>query len=284
MVSFRVSAKNFSLTFPQCTATLEELHNHLLTFIPSYLVTSQELHEDGNTHYHAAIGFTTKKNIKNQRFFDYLTFHCNLQATKNVKDWIAYVKKDGIFLHFGLETDASVGRNTPLSDISSEDLFNHCVAKGIGYGYYQEEKKRRNTVDINITEETSNPGKMNFYLESLVPSPTDHSIILLGPTGCGKTTWAIKHSIKPSLLVSHIDQLKQFKPNFHKSIIFDDMDFTHWPRTSQIHLVDYDQPRAIHIRYGIINIPKEIQKIFTCNEFPLATDTAINRRIKIYGC
>lgn len=39
---------------------------------------------------------------------------------------------------------------------------------------------------------------------------------VVGPAGCGKTTWAKASAPKPALFVSHIDQLKLFKPNYHK--------------------------------------------------------------------
>lgn len=104
------------------------------------------------------------------------------------------------------------------------------------------------------------------------------SLLLIGPPGCGKTTWAKKHAKKPALFVSHLDRLKDFDPDFHKSIIFDDTDFKHLPRTAQIHLVDRENPRDIHIRYRVAHIPKGIQKIFTANMKPFIEDPAIIRR------
>lgn len=107
------------------------------------------------------------------------------------------------------------------------------------------------------------------------------SLVLIGPAGCGKTT-TIKHFCpKPALFVTHIDTLKQFIPNYHKCIIFDDISFTHWPRETQISIVDLEQPRAIHIRYGTATIPGGITKIFTANKDPLnSEDQAIKRRTK----
>lgn len=89
---------------------------------------------------------------------------------------------------------------------------------------------------------------------------------------------------KPALFCSHIDQLKGFRTGFHKSIIFDDVDFNHYPRHSQIHLCDFDNPRAIHCRHAVANIPAGIFKCFTCNELPLnVTDEAIRRRVRVYN-
>jgi len=108
----------------------------------------------------------------------------------------------------------------------------------------------------------------------------------VGPAGCGKTTIAIQYATKPSLFVTHMDILKQFKPGFHKSIIFDDVSFAHLPRETNISIVDTEQPRAIHVRYGVAEIPNGVEKWFTANRYPFilgATrfDPAIERRTKL---
>lgn len=58
------------------------------------------------------------------------------------------------------------------------------------------------------------------------------------------------------------------------------MDIRHWPRTSQIHLLDFDNPRAIHLRHVVATIPAGIPKIFTSNnDIVDLSDPAIRRRI-----
>ena len=106
--------------------------------------------------------------------------------------------------------------------------------------------------------------------------------VLVGPSGIGKTQYALAH-FECGLLVSHIDDLRDFKEGIHDGIVFDDMDFNHVPRTAQIHLVDQDQARSIHCRYETARIPKNTAKIFTCNScsFPFLDDTAIRRRINV---
>lgn len=105
------------------------------------------------------------------------------------------------------------------------------------------------------------------------------SIVLVGPAGCGKTTWAINSLPKPILLVSDINTLKQFQTNVHKSVLFDDMSFTHIPREIQIHMVDREQPRTLKVLYGTVDMPAGVVKCFTANRFPFALDSAILRRI-----
>lgn len=106
--------------------------------------------------------------------------------------------------------------------------------------------------------------------------------VIIGPSGCGKTQFALAHFIRP-LLVSHMDDLKDFKESLHDGIVFDDMDFRHMPRTAQIHLVDWSNRRSIHARYLTASIPKHTKKIITCNtgSYPLINDPAVNRRVHV---
>ena len=105
------------------------------------------------------------------------------------------------------------------------------------------------------------------------------SAIILGKSGCGKTQFALAHFKRP-LMVRHIDDLKKFNSEYD-GIVFDDMDFRHMPRTSQIHLVDWDNNSSIHCRYANAKIPKHTKKIFTCNIYPFDDDPAIARRVSV---
>jgi len=103
--------------------------------------------------------------------------------------------------------------------------------------------------------------------------------VIVGPTGCGKTVICLRRMKKPILFVTHVDQLRLFQPSTHRSILFDDMSFSHLPLQAQIHLVDRSLPRAIHRRYGTTLIPPGVQVTITCNERPVTWEPAINRRI-----
>lgn len=62
---------------------------------PQSLLVAQELHEDGNTHYHVYISFSVKKNVKKQEYFDVDGFHCNVQAARSAWGVIEYCTKNG---------------------------------------------------------------------------------------------------------------------------------------------------------------------------------------------
>lgn len=163
---------------------------------------------------------------------------------------------------------------------SKSDWIQFCIEEKVSFPYME-------TIwESSHVKRPSTLYQDDVFDETMVQSLRDFrwidndlkSLVINGSPGCGKTNWAKKHSKKPSLFVSHLDRLKDFDDAFHKSIIFDDMDFNHLPRTSQIHLVDRENPRDVHIRYRVAHIPSKIQKIFTTNGFPFTADNAIKRR------
>lgn len=140
------------------------------------------------------------------------------------------------------------------------------------------------TIDIDDKVE----GDISAKFERLSSKLTwNHNLTLLiiGEAGIGKTTWAKQMMPRPILFVSHMDDLRKFKPNFHKSILFDDVKINHMPETAQIHLVDTENPRSIHVRYGTVRIPARTPKVFTCNTFPVTHElAAIKRRTQLLLC
>lgn len=88
--------------------------------------------------------------------------------------------------------------------------------------------------------------------------------LIVGPTSCGKSAYARAHFKNP-LMVRHIDKLKDFDETVHDGIVFDDMNFAHYPAESIIHLLDYEYETDFHARYRCAYIPPNTKKIFTSN-------------------
>jgi len=112
------------------------------------------------------------------------------------------------------------------------------------------------------------------------PLELDIPVVLVGSAGIGKTSFALAHFVNP-LLVRHKDDLLKIT-KAHDGIVFDDMDFTHWPRTAQIHITDFDFPSSIDVKFGTAVIPARMKRIFTCNYYPFQMDASIERRVRVY--
>ncbi|CAA75270.1 hypothetical protein [Potato yellow mosaic Panama virus] len=109
---FSINARNYFLTYPQCSLTKEEalsqLQNLETPTSKKFIRVSRELHEDGQPHLHVLIQFEGKYQCTNQRFFDLVSptrsahFHPNIQRAKSSSDVKTYVEKDGDFIDFGI--------------------------------------------------------------------------------------------------------------------------------------------------------------------------------------
>lgn len=284
MPTFRINAKHFFLTYPQ--AGWIESKENLLEFLTTrrqgatYCCVSKELHSDGNTHYHAIITYEKRINIREEDYFDFNGHHPNIQAARNPTATTIYVKKHGDFCEFG-ETRSGF-HHQHCERMSRGEWEEYCVAEKIPWAYCESIWKRVHPNNSNTITSSEHEGQICLALQQFEFTNWRQSLVLIGPTGCGKTVWALRNAPKPTLFIRHIDRLRDFDPNVHKSIIFDDMLFKHIPVQAQIHLVDNFLPSDIHCRYSVAHIPANIAKIFTCNERPLDDHPAVNRRCRIF--
>lgn len=254
-----------------------------------YCVLGLERHESGHWHLHAGVTFTSYYRTRDAREFDIDGVHPSIENARSFAKWTAYVKKDGNFA----ESGESSGSKTKTVRVSATELIHlartmnkleflaYCSVNR--YNYAMEMWRQANpNKDNTITDSTTILGSYTPCLDRILTSnlwDKTTTLLLVGPSGIGKTTWSKKFITKPSLMVSHLDDLKSFDPSYHKSILFDDVSIKHLPDTSQIHLVDFHNPRSIHCRYVVARIPASIEKIFTCNTIPVNYDMeAISRR------
>lgn len=276
------NGKRFFLTYPQCDASKDDL----FTFLTSradvqYVCVARERHETGEPHLHACVEYASHQR-HDVRWLDFNGKHPNKQDPRNWNACKQYTKKGNDFVETNFDIDEFKPKLLEkVQDFNAqEDWFQYCVEHKVQFQFASWFWNRAKNCLSTITE-SEHQGEMCTSLQEFKFNANIHrTLVIKGKPGCGKTTWAKRNMPKPCLFVSHIDQLKEFKPHFHLSIIFDDVDFNHFPRTSQIHLVDFDNTRAIHCRHSIAVIPSGVYKCFTCNEWPLSEDPAVMRRIR----
>nr|QXN75545.1 MAG: replication associated protein [Virus sp.] len=289
----RFQGKYFFLTYPRADYDIQQYYEWLTREFPSIVgaVICRELHQDGSHHRHVAFESDIRLDLRNHRSFDYQGFHPNIQTARNWRAVLQYVKKGEDYLGFGKYSGDDIDyddqdnayENAQKAD-SEATYLQWALVKRIPFGYaqrlwYLARANKPNTID----EHTAVSGTIVLpYLRYLLfDEGTRKSLVLKGPTGSGKSTWAIRNAPRPALLVSHMDDLRHYRVGYHRSIIFDDMDFKHFPRTAQIHLNDFDLDRSIHCRYSNAFIPAKTYKIYTCNEYPFLEDPAIKRRVQL---
>lgn len=313
--SFRINSGRVLLTYPhynEAPAIVLELLNAIKPIRRG--IACLELHQDGEPHVHAAVEFATKVNSVNRRIFDLEGHHPNIQS--KVRSWgacVNYCRKEGtlevaVFGAASADDLVRVAGGTLPSQESTGDVFGvaeraeterqwiqFCIDNRISSTYcvliWQHV---RGSHAPTLRENEALPAAVtNIQLRGLEWTDDVRTLVVCGPSGIGKTSWARAQAPVPSLIVTDIDDLKSYDANYHRSIIFDEIRCNGardhngrwvgaWPLTAQIKLVTWDHPVSIRIRYTLARLPAHVPKIFTCTDTICFTfDEQVNRRIQI---
>lgn len=267
---YRANRKSFFLTYPKCPVPLDAIREQLARHgeLTKYLIAS-ETHASGDLHRHAYIVYKEKKNFKDPRWADLevdgVAYHPNDGGAVRSESCVTkYVTKDGDFItnFYNIKdnpftealaaTTAEAGMEILCAKRPREYLLN--------YDKLFSTLKRLKPVAAPVLFDFK-----DFNTE-LLDETTLHekAVLFYGPTGIGKTRFALAHFQKP-LLVRHLDELKKFSPGYHDGIVFDDMSFAHFPTNTVIHLVDMDLDSPVHCRFSNAVIPAGTPRIFTFN-------------------
>lgn len=166
-----------------------------------------------------------------------------------------------------------------MSKIRSEEprtffLANHNVKKAIN------SMMKSKNIHQN---KTFNREKLSMPKEN---ERNPYTWLLHGPTGTGKTSFALSHFNEP-VLVRVIEDLHAIKTTTD-GIVFDDFDFSNKTAQNIIHMFDLENDSSINIKYGTATIPRMMPRIVTTNNassvYPIKSTQqdkdAISRRLK----
>lgn len=281
----------FTINNPSRNLEPEDLQEHGI----KYAIWSEEIGDSGTLHFQGYLETVRRKTIGSIKKIPGFE-RAHLERRMGTADQaIAYASKvnDDTFISgpytFGVRAENKQGQRKDLLAIQEqlvrgEDLA--VIAKnnfGTFIRYHRGIMEYKRLVHPQFEE------KLHDLSEFLVPRlDLTLPVLLWGKGGTGKTEFALAHFEKP-LLVRHIDALRELKPGFHDGVVFDDMDFSHWPHGSRVHICDMYRQSQIHCRYTHGVIPRKMPRIFCANS-PLIlhrdSDTleqrsAVERRIRI---
>nr|QMV80635.1 replication associated protein [Tomato mottle leaf curl virus] len=301
---FRLNARNYFLTYPQCSLSKEEALSQLLALnTPTnklFIRVSRELHEDGQPHLHVLIQFEGKYSCKNNKFFDLVSpsrsahFHPNIQGAKSSSDVKSYVEKDGDFIDHGVfQID---GRSARGGQQSANDTYAKVLNAGSvmeALNILREEQPKdfvlqHHNIRSNlerIFQNAPEPWVPPFPLSSFTEVPEEMqewaddyfgvdpaarperpiSIIIEGDSRTGKTMWA--RALGPhNYLSGHLDFNSRVYSNEAEYNVIDDVTPQYLKMKHWKELIGAQKDWQSNCKYGKpVQIKGGIPSIVLCN-------------------
>lgn len=269
---FKLCGKKWHLTY----STHVDLEG-LLTFVESVcgeLVWYSLVHENGRSqpplaYPHTHLAFECKKKLdrSNSRVLDFEGQHPNIKAIKTdthaERIWIYHLK----------DPVASMRSEHGPMKTSPADLWvRACACQTLREAAEVYDLVPRTIMELKaIRADTTvdmRPASIDGECSWTLAAPESfHLLFVWGPTNTGKTRWAYAQFTSP-LLVSHLEDLKKFRPALHDGIVFDDISLADLPPHVAIQIVDWEMPRTLNVKYGSVTLPARTRKIFTFNLGP----------------
>ncbi|AQT01546.1 Rep [Sida bright yellow mosaic virus] len=301
---FKISAKNYFLTYPQCSLTKEETLSQLESLTTpvkkKFIKICRELHEDGQPHLHVLIQFEGKFQCTNQRFFDLVSpsrsvhFHPNIQGAKSSSDVKSYISKDGDTIEWGsfqVDGRSARGGQQTANDAAAEAL--NAASKEAAMQIVREKLPEKflfqfhnlNSNLDRIFAKAPEPWVPPFPLSSFTNVPDEMqewaddyfgrgaaarplrpiSLIVEGDSRTGKTMWA--RSLGPhNYLSGHLDLNSRVYSNEAEYNVIDDVTPNYLKLKHWKELIGAQKDWQSNCKYGKpVQIKGGIPTIVLCN-------------------
>lgn len=276
----RLNATAFWLTYSQSSLSKEEVLAVLQSLgTLKRACVCQEHHRDDALHYHALVEYARKKDVTTSHF-DIKGEHPNILVwcrTDQYEQWLVdhwnYCYKEDL-------SPLVVGDKPELNrKRSRNEVVLECVEVAKTGGLIAAQQHALKVMASDYCKSVNSYDKV-FMREANVTPPVParpvsdfpnapaipddwQNLFFWGETGTGKTQFA-RALLPNAMVIRHSSQLVDCR--FTDGVIFDDFGVSHWPATAVIHLLDWDEPSGINVKYGCVNIPPHTRKIFTFND------------------
>lgn len=245
--AFRINAKNFALTWPQCNTPLQDMLDRIKTKWPTtlhYALVAHEDHADGTPHRHVLIQLMDKHDCKGQGFLDFIAGqHGNYKPAHQPDGWRRYC--------LNLLEDPD-GKPNPHVEYGAwkKNNWKESIAKATtqgaaaGLAHLAATEPRTVLTNFNSVQaaiehfgkrevEAFKPYAYNTFLgqtSGMTKWVADESwktvrarcLVLIGPSRLGKTEWA--RSLGKHMYWKNMTNLSEWDQSA-EYIVLDDIDF-----------------------------------------------------------
>nr|QHA25102.1 replication-associated protein [Tomato dwarf leaf virus] len=301
---FRISSKNYFITYPHCSLSKEEALSQLQKInTPTnkkYIKICRELHENGEPHLHVLIQFEGKFVCTNQRLFDMVSptrsthFHPNIQGAKSSSDVKSYIDKDGDTLEWGqfqIDGRSARGGCQSANDAAAEALnapsketAMQIIREKLPEKYLFQFHNLNSNLDriftkapdpwvppfrlssfTNVPDEMQEWADAYFGMDSAARPERPISIIIEGDSRTGKTMWA--RALGPhNYLSGHLDFNSKVYSNNVQYNVIDDVSPHYLKMKHWKELIGAQRDWQSNCKYGKpVQIKGGIPSIVLCN-------------------
>ena len=316
---FRIRTKKFFLTYPRLPKREDLIEIALLHYERTFklqrsnfhYLISEELHKDGNPHLHVYLEFDKVQKIYSEGKLDLVidkkNYHGNYQSVKFKHSTIEYIIKsttDG--------KEYKTNMNLPvIGEKYYDNIYDHLHAVVMTSGFstgvdvlYQQYPRESIQRGSSLLKNMELASSYKYSIEDQtprhrledfvdVPQPlldwiekdTPPSVLISGESNVGKTALAKALMFKRNtryLFVRHIEGIKDYRPDFHTGIIFDDINIATMDKSQMINLFDVEDVQHLRILFKCSQVRPHTCKIFTTNNpspYINHGDKALTRRL-----
>lgn len=293
---FRFCSSRVGLTYSQAD-DLNPLD--IVTFLnherkAEYVEVWREEHKNGGAHFHCFAERDTRWDTRSARFFDVAGHHPNVLQPRSVRAWLRYIRKNGNRVY------PAASESLQGDGMSAADPIDLALAGDYDGAVRAARHDRRYLVhgaaiDANLRRLTERNDRARHGRDAFaVPSsfrdaiqqwePERRCLFITGPSGVGKTQWALAHYPRYRRITSIADLRGK---TFREGVIFDDCDdsLSKLGRSEIIQLIDTETDSVIRCLYGSFTIKADCPRIILSNDTPRgmwsihALDEAVRRRL-----
>lgn len=183
---FRVNSKNLFITFPKCPLAKSVIGEHIWNTIScTYVMVSQEKHQDGSLHLHVLAQSKKKFDIRNARVLDLEGYHPSIETARGTYEQVRtyMTKEDSEPWEFG-EADKIMGKRSDKTKEGIKERNALLLSKPLVELVKEGEVRLESYVSMkkNIAQFKMDELKIGDYMER-------RCLWLYGPPGCGKSRW-----------------------------------------------------------------------------------------------